>query len=224
MEKTWKKIINNNSMAGTLERKRIIEGALENRELWLVIIESTLASAIILSALIGNIVLCLSILQISFTPKTPKLLRGCISRIRLPSQSTLCSFGFGSFVSGTMAVWWRSLSDWRRSNLLLRLLFAAECDSHSAESVRQNGEIGGNLSENLYKKQRAIIDCGECSFLWNICNPVCDPEVFISSRTTGMLPLQEWRQKQTSPYTESILYHNCCNLSAHGILLLQSVP
>ena len=48
-------------MAGTLERKRIIEDALENRELWLVIIESTLGSAIILSALIGNIVLCLSI-------------------------------------------------------------------------------------------------------------------------------------------------------------------
>ena len=48
-------------VGNTLERKRIIEDALENRELWLTIIESALASVIILSALVGNIVLCLSI-------------------------------------------------------------------------------------------------------------------------------------------------------------------
>lgn len=48
-------------MISTQQRKRYLEEALENRELWCTVVESTLASAIVISALIGNILLCLAI-------------------------------------------------------------------------------------------------------------------------------------------------------------------
>ena len=48
-------------MNGTLERKRIIEKTLKSRQLWLTVVESTSGFVVILSALVGNIILCLAI-------------------------------------------------------------------------------------------------------------------------------------------------------------------
>ncbi|KAJ7371224.1 melatonin receptor [Desmophyllum pertusum] len=48
-------------MNDTLERKRSIEEDLKNRETWLIVVEVTTASVLVISALMGNIILCLAI-------------------------------------------------------------------------------------------------------------------------------------------------------------------
>ena len=48
-------------MINATERKRSMDAALQSRELWMTVLESTLASAIAIPALIGNILLCLAI-------------------------------------------------------------------------------------------------------------------------------------------------------------------
>ena len=50
-------------MAEALERKRNLEESLWNREIWLIVVESSVVAVIITAALIGSIVLCLAMFK-----------------------------------------------------------------------------------------------------------------------------------------------------------------
>lgn len=179
-------------MAGTLERKRIIEDALENRELWLVIIESTLASAIILSALIGNIVLCLSIYRFRSLRKIQNYYVVALAASDFLLNLLCAPLGlvalflerwpFGDAecqIEGALAYFFVCFS-------LLNVTLIAL--NRYVKMVRS-----ADIYQRIYTKNNVLLSIAvsRCSFLWNICNPVCDPEIYISSRTTGMLPLQK---------------------------------